>query len=109
MIGIFDSGVGGLSVYLELKKLLPNQSFYYLADGKNAPYGTKNPSQIRSFTLSALNFLQNTGVEVVVIACNTSTVSGIDYYRKRIKIPLVGLVPAIKPAAQNPKSKVICN
>lgn len=108
MIGIFDSGVGGLSVYLEIKKLLPNQSFYYLADGKNAPYGTKTPTQIKKFTLNALSFLRDRGVELIVIACNTATVSGIDYYRKRIKTPLVGLVPAIKPASENPKSKVIC-
>ena len=107
MIGIFDSGVGGLSVYRELKKILPHTSYIYLADQNNAPYGIKNGSKIRELTIKALRFLKKKKPNVIVIACNSATVSGLSYYRETIDIPIIGLVPAIKPAAKNCKSIAI--
>ncbi|MCL5970304.1 MAG: glutamate racemase [Patescibacteria group bacterium] len=104
MIGIFDSGVGGLSVLQEIKKVLPKKSVYYLADQKNAPYGIKTPQKIREYTLKGLKLFESRGVELIILACNTATVSGLEYYRKLTKIPVIGLVPAIKPAALFSKS-----
>lgn len=103
MIGIFDSGVGGLSIYREVKKVLPYAPIIYLADQKNAPYGSKSEENIKTLTIKALHFLKNKGVKMIIIACNTSTVSGIEHYRNSIPVPLVGLVPAIKPAAKENK------
>lgn len=103
MIGIFDSGVGGLSVYKELREMLPDTQFIYLADQKNSPYGIKSTKDIRDLTLVALKFLQSRKANCIVIACNTASVSGLDYYRKNIKVPIIGLVPAIKPAAKKYK------
>lgn len=107
MIGIFDSGVGGLTVYKELKKILPDAQFIYLADQKNVPYGIKSTKKIRQFTLKALKFLESKNAGCIVIACNTASVSGLDYYRKYIKVPIIGLVPAIKPAAKKYKKIAI--
>lgn len=121
-IAIFDSGVGGLSIYEELKKQLPNENFVYLGDQSNAPYGGKSPSEIRALTLRCLKFLLNPNSKIynlkskishslksipyplspklIVIACNTSTVSGIEYYRKQLpNVPIIGVVPVVKTAS----------
>jgi len=107
-IGVFDSGLGGLSVYREIKKLLPRHKIIYFADHKNAPYGTKSQSEIRSLTLAAIRFLLSKKCNPVVIACNTATTGGIEYYRRKFPdISFVGVVPPIKPAAKKGKNKKI--
>lgn len=117
-IAVFDSGVGGLSIYQELKKQLPNENFVYLADQKNAPYGSRSSKEIRSLTLRCLKFLLSPSSlspktypltpKLIVIACNTSTTSGIEEYRASFpQIPIVGVVPVVKTAAEKTKNKKI--
>jgi glutamate racemase len=107
-IGVFDSGLGGLSVYRETKKLLPEQKIVYYADSRNAPYGTKNQKEIRKLTTNAIQFLASRRCEIIVIACNTATTGGIGFYRRRFpNSSFVGVVPPIKPAAKASKSKKI--
>lgn len=104
-IGVFDSGVGGLSVLLEINKLLPNETFIFLADQKNVPYGGKNKEQLLRFVNSAMEFFTSKNVKAVVFACNTATVYTIDEMRKKFDIPIVGTVPVIKTIAKITKSK----
>lgn len=100
MIGICDSGVGGLIVYQKLKALLPNASYVYLADQAYAPYGERTQEEIVARMKLVVRFLVNNGATMVVIACNTATVNAIDELRQGFPaIPLVGMEPAIKPAA----------
>ena len=72
-IGVFDSGLGGISVLAQLQKLMPNEDFIYLGDSKNAPYGTKNEEEIKKHTKDCITRLIDMGVKAVVIACNTAT------------------------------------
>jgi glutamate racemase len=106
-IGIFDSGVGGLSVWLEIDSLLPNESIVYYADNANCPYGEKTQDEIIEYSAKATQFLIDKGCKIVVVACNTATSQAIDYLRERFDIPFVGIVPAVKPAAINSKTGVI--
>lgn len=108
-IGVFDSGLGGLSIYQEVKKLMPNQKIIYFADYKNTPYGTKTQRQIRDLTVKAISFLERKNCGLVVLACNTATTGGIDYYRKNFSnLKFVGVVPPIKPAAKiSPSKKIV--
>lgn len=98
MIGIFDSGFGGLSVYLEAKKRLPGECFIYLADQANFPYGSKTKQELFEIASSNANFLINQGAKIIVIACNTATVSTINELRLKFNIPFIGIVPTIKKA-----------
>ena len=100
MIGVYDSGVGGLGILYELQRRLPHKSFLYLADTANCPYGKKTDKQIREFARRAVSFLINQGAELVVVACNTATVTSLDYLRSWFSIPIVGVVPVIKTAAE---------
>ncbi|MDR2384023.1 MAG: glutamate racemase [Prevotellaceae bacterium] len=106
-IGVFDSGVGGLSVWLEIDRLLPNESTVYYADNANCPYGEKTRDEVIEHSAKATQFLINKGCKIVVVACNTATSQAIDYLRKTFGIPFVGIVPAVKPAAINSKTGVI--
>lgn len=107
-IGIFDSGLGGLTVLLEIQKILPKESIIYLADKKNCPFGNKTRQEIRDFTVSALRWLVKNPVKLIVIACNTSSTAGIDYYRELFPdIEIVGVVPAVKTAVLATKNKRI--
>ena len=107
-IGIFDSGIGGLSVFQEIKKLLPFENLIYFADQAFCPYGTKSQSQIRKRVLSALSFFEKQKVKLVVIACNTATTVGIDYYREKFpKVPIIGVVPVIKTAGGKTVTKKV--
>lgn len=107
-VGVFDSGLGGLSVYREIKKLLPSQKVIYLADHKNAPYGTKKQAEIKKLTVNSIRFLLSRGCDPIVIACNTATTGGMEYYRKKFPgVVFVGVVPPIKPAAKFSKNKKI--
>jgi glutamate racemase len=106
-IGIFDSGVGGLSVWQEIDSLLPNESIVYYADNANCPYGEKTQDEIIKYSGKATQFLISKGCKIIIVACNTATSQAIDYLRKTFDIPFVGIVPAVKPAAINSKTGVI--
>lgn len=106
-IGIFDSGVGGLSVLREIKKILPAESLIFLADQKNVPYGKKTQQQLKKITENITRFLLNHDIKLLVVACNTATCYALQHLRATFDIPIVGVVPAIKPAARKTrKSKI---
>lgn len=106
-IGIFDSGVGGISIWKEINRLLPNESTIYLADSKNAPYGEKSKEEILRFSMKNTELLLQKNCKLIVVACNTATTNAIDYLRKEYDVPFVGIEPAIKPAALQTKSKKV--
>lgn len=106
-IGVFDSGVGGLSVYLHLKQALPNEHFIYYADTANVPYGNKSGDEILLLTLQAVARLCKRGCKLVVIACNSASAYALDTLRARCNVPIVGLVPAVKPACLLSQNKQI--
>jgi glutamate racemase len=109
-IALFDSGVGQLSVFLEVKKLLPQENFVIFADQKNMPYGEKSPAQIKKFVTQAVKFLiSKHNVKMVILACNTATVLALNHLRKNFTIPIIGVVPAIKPAVEKSKKNRIVN
>ena len=107
MIGIFDSGSGGLSVYKELLKILPTEDYYYISDAGYCPYGPKSKDLILNRAIKISEFLIERGAEIIVVACNTATAAAIEYLRQRFDIPFVGMEPAVKPAAMCSKSGVI--
>lgn len=106
-IGIFDSGAGGLSIWKEIKALLPSESTLYISDAKFAPYGTKGKEAILKRCIINTELLLSKGAKIVVVACNTATTNAISYLRKHYEIPFVGIEPAIKPAAFNTKTNAI--
>lgn len=106
-IGIFDSGIGGTSIFKEIHALLPNENCIYLADSKNAPYGNKAKEDIIKLSIKNTEFLINEGCKVIVVACNTATTNAISYLRHHYNIPFIGIEPAIKPAALNTQTKAI--
>ena len=99
-IGIFDSGIGGLSVLHRAMKMMPNVSFVYYADTEHVPYGEKTVQQIREFDEPNRNFLIDQGVDAVVIACNTATSVATKEYRSQFPLPIVGMEPAVKKAVE---------
>src|SRR5574344_961231 len=107
MIGIFDSGVGGLSVWRELYRLMPHYDYVYFSDSAYCPYGTKPVEQIIDRAETISNFLIEQGAKIIVVACNTATAASISYLRSHFPIPFVGMEPAIKPAALTSKSGVV--
>ncbi|NRD23348.1 glutamate racemase [Winogradskyella litoriviva] len=106
-IGIFDSGIGGTSIFQEIHALLPKENCIYLADSKNAPYGNKSNAEIIQLSIKNTEFLINKGCKIIVVACNTATTNAIDYLRENYTIPFIGIEPAIKPAALNTQTKAI--
>lgn len=106
-IGIFDSGIGGTSIWKEIQKLLPNENTIYLADSKNAPYGAKSKEEILEFSIKNTELLLQKKCKLIVVACNTATTNAIDYLRANYKVPFIGIEPAIKPAALRTKTKKI--
>jgi len=106
-IGVFDSGVGGISVLVEIIKLLPHEEFIYYADSINAPYGIKPENTIRSLTIKAADFLFKLGVKSLVVACNTATSAAIKEIRRIFELPVIGMEPAIKPAVELKKNSRI--
>ncbi|MGB0980458.1 MAG: glutamate racemase [Winogradskyella sp.] len=106
-IGIFDSGIGGTSIFKEINALLPNENCIYLADSKNAPYGNKSKEEILQLSIKNTELLINKGCKLIVVACNTATTNAIDYLRKNYTIPFIGIEPAIKPAALQTQTKTI--
>ncbi len=107
MIGVYDSGVGGLSVWRELYRIMPEQDYLYVSDGANCPYGTKPIEFIIERADAITRFFLSKGAEVVVIACNTATAAAVEYLRGKYPIPFVGMEPAIKPAALASKTGVV--
>lgn len=106
-IGIFDSGVGGTSIWKEIHSLLPLESTIYLADSKNAPYGQKSKEEIIALSIKNTEKLLSMGAKIIVVACNTATTNAIDILRQNYEIPIIGIEPAIKPAALQTKTKKI--
>lgn len=107
-IGILDSGVGGLSIWKEVVKQLPSESTIYIADSKNCPYGTRPVDTIYPLAKRLVQFLVDKKVKIIVVACNTITVSCLDRLRKEFPdTPIVGTVPVIKTAATLSKNKKI--
>jgi len=106
-IGIFDSGVGGLSVWKELVKILPNESIIYYADSANCPYGTKTQAEIIHLSQRIVEFFIQQNVKLIIVACNTATAASIDFLRKYYTIPFVGMEPAVKPAALKTKKGIV--
>ncbi len=107
-IGILDSGSGGLSLWQEIIRLLPAESTVYVGDHGNMPYSDKTTEDIRRRVFRIIQFLIGKNAKIIVIACNTATVAGIDIYRKRFPyIPIVGVVPVIKTAVEMSKKRHI--
>jgi glutamate racemase len=106
-IGVFDSGVGGLSVVYALQEAVTDVEIIFKNDTKNVPYGDKSPKLLLKLVLPILTELIDEGCETIVIACNTVTTTLIEDLRKQIKVPLIGMEPMIKPASNMSKTKTI--
>ena len=106
-IGVFDSGIGGLSILNSLVEKLPYENFIYLSDNKNCPYGNKSQEQIINFSLKNSKKLIELNCKMIIVACNTATTNSIDLLREKIDIPIIGIEPGIRPAILNTKSKNI--
>lgn len=106
-IGLFDSGIGGTSIWKEIHQLLPNENTIYLADSKNAPYGLKSKEEIIHLSEKNTEYLLNKNCKIIVVACNTATTNAIKELRAKYNIPFIGIEPAIKPAALHSKTHKI--
>ncbi len=106
-IGIFDSGVGGLTVLREARKRMPDHSFLYFADRANAPYGEGTKAKTLQLTLDAVAFLEPRGLSGLVLACNTATSAAVKELRNRYNFPIIGMEPAVKPAVARGEGKVL--
>ncbi len=106
-IGMIDSGVGGLSVLLEIRNRLPNASLHYIGDSNWCPYGNKSPEQITERIIALSELLIKTGTHIIVIACNSATIHAVASAREKFSIPIVGMEPAVKPAAAATVSGII--
>ncbi len=106
-IGVFDSGLGGLSVWREIAKVLPNESIWYYADSGNCPYGNRSKEELLMLSIKIVEFLLQKQCKLIVVACNTATSAAIDYLRANYKVPFVGIEPAIKPAATHTQTRNI--
>lgn len=106
-IGLFDSGIGGTSIWKEIHQLLPNENTIYLADTKNAPYGQRSKEEIIDLSIKNTEFLLEQNSKIIVVACNTATTNAIKELRAKFDVPFIGIEPAIKPAANNSKTQTI--
>ena len=107
-IGFFDSGVGGLTVLACARKQIPAADYLFYADTDHVPYGTKTREEVTSYAMDAVGALRDRGADAVVIACNTATSMAVDELRRSFSIPIVGMEPAVKPAAQiHPGEKIL--
>lgn len=107
MIGIFDSGVGGLSVFREIRKLLPEESYVYYSDNAHCPYGEKTREYITDRARQITEFLLSKGADIIVVACNTATAAAISTLRNEYEVPFIGMEPAVKPAASKTKTGTV--
>ncbi len=106
-IGIFDSGVGGLSVVSEIATVLPHEDVVYFADSIHCPYGRRTHREIQALTRGIVKFLLSQRAKVIVVACNTASAAALYYLRGTLSGPIVGMEPAVKPAAERTNSKVV--
>ncbi|HEU0220352.1 MAG TPA: glutamate racemase [Gallionella sp.] len=106
-IGVFDSGIGGLSVLREIRRELPGEDLLYVADSGHAPYGDKPGQLIEARSIAIIEFLVSQRAKAIVVACNTATATAIDTLRTRFALPIVAMEPAVKPAAASTRSGVI--
>lgn len=100
MIGVLDSGVGGLSIYAEIKNRYPDAAVVYLADKQNFPYGAKSDEELLQIVSAGIDRLVEYGASVIVLACNSATVATVKHLRERYALPIVGIEPAVKQAAK---------
>ena len=107
LIGVFDSGVGGLSILDEALDQLPQHDYIYLADSANAPYGEKSSEWIAARSLALCQFLTKEGCDAIVVACNTATAQAIKDIRLKIDVPIIGVEPGIKPAAMQSLNGIV--
>jgi len=105
-VGIFDSGLGGLSVLRAIHAQLPNEALLYIADSRYAPYGERDSEFIAARTLAIAQWAISQGIKALVVACNTATAQSIVLARERLAIPLIGVEPGIKPAALQSKTRI---
>lgn len=102
-IGVFDSGLGGISVLRELYRIMPNEDYLYYGDSKHAPYGTKTLEEVRMLSFANTEYLLERGIKALVVACNTATSAAVRLLRQKYPfLPIVGIEPALKPAAMQP-------
>ncbi|WP_110516696.1 glutamate racemase [Herpetosiphon llansteffanensis] len=106
-IGMFDSGVGGLSTLRDVRALLPNEHIIYYADTGNCPYGGRSHEEIVALAERVTHVLLERGVKIIVVACNTATLHAVDYLREHFSIRFVGMEPGIKPAIAQTKTGVV--
>ena len=106
-IGLFDSGIGGTSIWKAIHQLMPNESTIYLADSKNAPYGVKSKEEIIALSKKNTELLLENNCKIIVVACNTATTNAIKELRATYDVPFIGIEPAIKPAATHSKTQTI--
>ena len=107
-IGVYDSGLGGLTVWREIRRLLPEESLMYLCDGKNCPYGSRPRGEVQALADAAVADMVGQGCKMIVVACNTATAAAIDFLRaKYADLPIVGMEPAVKPACLHTRSGVV--
>lgn len=99
-IGVFDSGLGGLSVLSEINRQMPGENILYFGDSANAPYGEKPPAIVKQLSVTICDRMMDHGVKAIVVACNTATSAAIVELRRRYHIPVIGMEPALKPAVQ---------
>lgn len=106
-IGVFDSGLGGVSVLRNMCSLLPKEHFIYFGDDKNAPYGTKTEEEILRLAIDDVSFLLEKNVKAIVIACNTATSAAAEHLRRTLSVPVIGMEPALKPASLSRRNGII--
>lgn len=107
MIGIFDSGVGGLSVFREIRKVLPEEKYIYFSDNAHCPYGEKTKEYIIARAREITRTLLDAGADIIVVACNTATAAAISVLRNEFPVNFIGMEPAVKPAAMSTKTGVV--
>lgn len=106
-IGVFDSGLGGLSVLKAIRTALPHEQLIYVADSANAPYGERDAGFVIERTLAVKNFLLGENAKCIVVACNTATAHAIDALRQQCPVPIIAIEPAVKPAVASSNNKII--
>ena len=107
-IGIFDSGIGGLTVLRAIRQLMPDEPMLYLADQAHVPYGSRSLDEVRQFSEAITRYLLEQGVRLIVVACNTASAAALKYLRSVFPaVPFVGMEPAVKPAAEYTRSRVV--
>ena len=106
-IGVFDSGIGGLTVLKKIIEILPNEKYIYYADTDNVPYGTKPKEEVKEYINKAVEFLISKQVKAIVVACNTATSIAVKELREKYTIPIIGIEPAAKPAVENRGNKKV--